>query len=369
MQFAGMILMGALALTQIIQVPRRVAHHPIYGRARWLMATGLALLSIQFFLQYFYGFREMGVNQAVFINLLFFVPCTLSMSLAILFVQRQGHVTYHEWMMGWRLCAVMAAILIATVLADGIPFREYSPALRTAEYIGAAIYLIIQSFYFILHVREYHRMRNAVSEYYDRDRNDLLGWMGLSIVVLALVALFVPAVIFVQGHLLTTFAVFFLCLIYYSACSFHAYGISLDNARVEEAEQSVMSDDAEVANESGGVLSDADKAHVKEASDKWVESGAYCKPNLTLSSVAEEMDIQRYLLKAWLRETEFGKLSTWLNHLRTDEAKRLMTVHPDWALDSIAEQCGFSSRQYFHKVFHEITGITPTHFALTSRLP
>ena len=361
MQFAGMIGMGLLSLTLNINVPRRVAKHPVYGWARLLMSTGLALLSIQFLLQYAFNLREMGLNQAIFVNLLFFIPYTHSMSLAILYVQRQGRINYNEWMVGWRLYALVAVVLISTVLLDGVPFAMDSLALRKAEYFGAAVYLIIQTHYFVLHVREYRRMKRAVSEYYDRDRDDLLRWMGFSILIMALFALLVPVIMFTPNFILIPFAIAFFFMIYYTATSFYSYGISLDNQRVEEAEQSLQTDEAESEAE-GDTLSEAERQRVLNATNKWVTEGGYLKPNLTLSSVADEMHLQRYLLKAWLRETPYGKLSTWLNNLRTEQAKRLMTAHPEWALDSVAEQCGFASRQYFHKIFHQVTGITPTRF-------
>ena len=138
-QFAGMIAMGALALTQVLQVPRRAAHHPVYGQARWLLFAGLALLSIQFFLQYVLRLREMGVTQAVFVNMLFFMPCALTISQAILVVQRQWRITYNEWMMGWRFYAVASAILIAVALSDGKPFSAESDRLRKAEYVSAIL--------------------------------------------------------------------------------------------------------------------------------------------------------------------------------------------------------------------------------------
>ena len=362
MQFAGMIGMGLLSLTLNVNVPRRVAKHPVYGWARLLMSTGLALLSVQFLIQYAFNLREMGLEQPIFVNLLFFIPCTLSMSLGILYVQRQGHINYNEWMVGWRLYAVVAIVLIATVLLDGVPFNQESRALQWAEYFGAAVYLVIQTHYFVLHVREYRRLKQAVSEYYDRDRDDLLRWMGFSILIMALFALLVPVIMFTPNYILIPFSIAFFFMIYYTATSFYSYGISLDTQRVEEAEESLLVDEAEVEAEVGASLSESDRQRVQAATEKWVADGGYLKPNLTLSSVADEMNLQRYLLKAWLRETPYGKLSTWLNTLRTEEAKRLMKAHPDWALDTVAEQCGFASRQYFHKIFRQVSGITPTRF-------
>ena len=362
-QFAGIIATGALALTLVLQVPRRAAHHPIYGWARWLMFSGLALLTLQFFVQYLGNFRDVGVTQAVFFNLLFFMPSTLLISLSLLYVQRQSQISYNEWMTGWRCCFLAAAILIATALFDGVPFREESKALRLAEYVCAVIYVSFQSYYFVLHYREYRNMRQAVLEYFDRDRRDLLLWMGLSVVALALTGLFIPIFIFTQGWPLIIFSVFAYSTVYYCANSFHSYGISLDAQRVEEARRSQKADEeAEPTATDNFVLSEADKQRISAAAKRWADEGGYLKSNMTLTTVATEMDVQRYMLKEWLHESGYGKLSTWLNSLRTEEAKRLMAEHPDWSLDIVSEHCGFSSRQYFHKVFLQQTGNTPTSF-------
>lgn len=354
--------MGVQALTLVVLVPRRVAKHPVYGWARWLMATGLALLSLQFLVQYAFNIRQdMGITQAVFVNLIFFIPCTLSMSLAILYVQRQGQVTYNEWMTGWRLYGLILVLLIGTAIFDRVPFHSFSEAVRKAEYVCAALYLAMQSYYFYLHLHAYNRMKRAVEEYFDRDRDDLLRWMGLSIVILALFALLVPLILFAPDYILIPFAIASFFLIYYTASSFYAYGISLDTQRVEEAEQ-ILQADAEEATEAEPMLTEEERMRIEKAANAWASGGGYLKPNLTLTSVADEMGLQRYLLKAWLHGTEYSKLSTWLNHLRTEEAKRLMEEHPEWSLDTVSEKCGFSSRQYFHKVFRQETGITPTHY-------
>ena len=114
-------------------------------------------------------------------------------------------------------------------------------------------------------------------------------------------------------------------------------------------------------NDGDTTLSDEDFQRVEQAIKKWVEAGNYRKSNLTLTSVANEMDVQRYLLKAWLQKSEYGRLTQWLNHLRVEEAQRLMKEHPGWSVDAVADQCGFSLSS-FHRVFRQYTGMTPSHF-------
>ncbi len=100
MQFGGMLTMTMLTLMLVVCVPRRSAIHPGFGRARWLMASGTLMIAIQFLLQQIFGFRQMGITQAVLWNLLLFLPATLHINMAMLYVQRRGVVNWKEWLLG-----------------------------------------------------------------------------------------------------------------------------------------------------------------------------------------------------------------------------------------------------------------------------
>lgn len=355
MQYGGMLTMVLLALTVAFQVPRRSMRNKIFTKARWMMAAGLALIAAQFLLQYIGGYRQMGVTQAVFWNLLFFMPCSISINMAILFVQKKGHIDKKNVWGGIAMYLMTVALLFGVALTDDTPFEQESALLRAAEYVGATLFLITQSYYFVSLYKGYRRMQRAVDEYYDHERNDLLGWMGRSVTMLAFITMFVPFAIFQEGWLLTAFACAFFIIIYYCASCFHNYGISQDLQRVEEAELSQENDEAEP------VMSEDDRLRVERAAKKWVEQGGYLKANQTLTTVANDMDVQRYMLKAWLQQTEYGKLTNWLSRLRTDEARRVMTEHPDWGIEFVAEHCGLSLSS-FHRVFHQYSGMTPAKF-------
>jgi AraC-like DNA-binding protein len=356
MQYGGMLTTGLLALTIALQLPRRAARDSVYGRARWWMVGGLALLSVQFLLQYLFNFRQMGVTQAVYVNLMMFMPCSAMISMAILCMQRYGRTKRGDWLVSCAIYALAAAVLTLTALADGVPFAHESAALRAAEYVGAALYAALQFYYFYQHWTAYQQMRHAVDVYYDRERSDLLGWMGRSVVMLAVLTLAVPFVIFAEGWMLTVYGSLFFFTIYYCASCFHSYGISLDTQRVEEARRSFESDEAV-----DFTLSADDRHRVEEAAAQWTATGGYCQRDLTLTTVAAAMDVPRYMLKEWLQASDDHKLSNWLNRLRTDEACRMMTEHPEWSLDAVADHCGFS-RSSFHRIFYSLKGVTPGRF-------
>ena len=352
MQISGMLTMLMLSVMLLACVPDRSIRRGSFARARWMMAAGTGFIAVQFLLQYIFGFRQMGVTQGVCCNLIFFTPATLLCGMAILYVQRQGRVSLREWMTGGGICTLAILLLIGVALMDGIPIREESPLLRWSEYVASVLYVMMQSYIFKHQYLSYKRLEQAVDEYYDRSRRDLFGWMGWSMKTMAVLAFFVPLVIFMEGAPLVGFSIAYFFAIAYSTISLYSYGISKDVERVEEAE--------EVVNQEIRPR-DIDPA-ITEAVDRWKANAHYREHNLTLGIVARQMGVPQRQLQEWLRQSEYGKLAGLVTTLRIEEAKRVLKEHPDWSTESVANYCGFSSREYFHRTFRQMTGMTPANF-------
>ena len=47
---------------------------------------------------------------------------------------------------------------------------------------------------------------------------------------------------------------------------------------------------------------------------------------------------------------------------RIEAAKRMMQQHRDWSNETVAQQCGFSTRNYFQEVFKKQEGMTPSRY-------
>ena len=381
MQVSGMLAMTILAMMLAVRVPPRAMRHAGFARARWLLVGGTLLIALQFFVQHQMGLRQMGVTQAVFLNLLLFMPAALFINMAILNVQRRGRVSLKEWTVGVVACGIVAVGLVATVLFDGVPLPVESPSLRSVEYVGAALYMLMQCHYYYLQVREYKRLQLAVDEYFDHERHDLLRWMGLSVHLLTVMALLVPLGIFFEGAALVVFSIVTFFSISYTVISIYSYGISEDASRVEEAEEAppsapkgatiapptcktivAYSGAEEGASDTVTMLTDDERQQVEKALKQWTAEGAFRQHNLTLGIVAKQIHVSLRLLQLWLRQSEYHKLATLMNHLRVEDAKQVLGEHPDWSTESVADYCGFSSRQYFHQIFVQHTGTTPAKF-------
>ncbi|SDO32195.1 AraC-type DNA-binding protein [Prevotella communis] len=368
MQISGMLTMTVLSVMLVICAPGRSTRRISFAKARWMMAGGTGLIALQFLLQHAFGFRQMGVTQAVCCNLLFFTPSSLLCSMSILYMQRQGKVSWKEWLIGSSIYALSAGILIGTAVLDGVPFREESMALRIAEYVSSVLYVVMQTYIFSMQYKAYMRLETAVDEYYDRSRRDLFGWMGLSMKTMALMVFLVPLVIFMQGAPLVIFSISFFFIISYSTISLYTYGVSKDVERVEESikEEGIVKSEklatADESNEDSAAAANFSLFTIHSTLDRWIESGHYREHNLTLSIVARQMGVPQKQLQEWLRQSEYKKLAGLVSSLRIKEAQRVLIEHRDWSVESVADYCGFNDRKYFHQVFQQYTGTTPAKF-------
>lgn len=362
-QFAGIVMTGALTLMLLFLLPLWAAGGRVFTRSRWLMTVGTALLPIHFLLQYTLHFRQMGVTQGVMVNMIFFIPCAVLSCLSILNLLRQGVIKRHEWLIGAVTYLIVVCILIGANMIDGEPILTDTAEMRGAELISAVVYMILQLYYSWLNWQELGRLKRALDSFYDQEKDGVTRWMRGSTILMSIVALLTPLAIFWSGGWLLGYSVGFFLTIFYCVISFYSYGV--DGARqvvIENAEQNAEDTALNDKHDLEPVMDETDGQRVERAVNKWVATGGHLKNGITMPMAAMEMKIPRYLLTAWLKTTEQELFSPWLAHLRIEEAKRLMREHPDWGNDVIAEQCGFNTRNYFQTVFRKQTGMTPAQF-------
>lgn len=371
MQFAAVVLMTGLTL-KLLMLPRRVEENGVTNRSRWLMAGGTVLLGVQFLLQLLLGLREKGVTQAVMLNLVVFTLVSWLLSLAVLWLLTQGRLRRTDAWLGGGVWMTELAMIGVAAMTDGQTLLSDTPRLQLAEQMGGALYFAMQCYYGWRNVGELRRLRQSLDDYYDNDLSLRLGWMQVSICVLAALALFVPAVIFVPGRWLMVFAVVFFYGMWYLVDSFCDYVNSSMPGKVRESEEVRMKseeflagqaskDRAAAANDNTARISDEQLKRMEAAIAHWTAGGGHLKSGLKKSFVAEQMGVSENQLTLWLRQHD-TKFADWLSDLRVEEAKRIICQKPDWTNEAIAAACGFTDRIAFQKKFKQKTGLTPTEW-------
>lgn len=341
MQFTAVIMMTLMVLALLTLLPGKVREDRVANRSRWFMIGGLVLIGVQFLIQYISGMRASDKQLAVMVNLVFFIPSAILMSLSILNLERQGNIRRVEWIVGvvtWLVA--MAMILCKSLVAASV------------------IYGVMQVFYSWMHLREVPRMELALADYYDEERGRLLWWMKLTIVMLALTTVMVPLIIFSDGLLMVCFALLLFVGIFYMWFCFVRYIITEAAGNVREAEQSI-----EQEKRTTTVTNEA-LQRVGKSVEKWTEAGGHLHSGTTKPMAAQAMQLPQYLLSAWIKKQGYTSYSKWITTLRVEEAKRLLRAHPEWSNEAVADHCGIS-RSHFQRVFVEVTEVTPMQYQKT----
>ena len=359
-QFTAIILMSLLLL-KLLLLPSKAIVSPVMRRAWWLMVFSVALLDVHFLLQYILRLRDMGVTQAVMLNLVVFIPCSWLLSLSLICLQRRGFLCRSDryaglltWMVALGLMAFAAAI-------DGEPLLAGSETMRRAEMAASVCYLAMSAFYLWHHIKNIRFLIHALKNYYDEDLGDQLRWMRVSAILLPIMGLMVPLMIFTDGLWLFFFGLIMFLFIYFLVDSFFNYVVSTAPAKVKEAEEQEYEEVVEQDENPRISQQHAPMHRVEIAVEQWVAKGGHLRNGLKLPAVAEELGVPRYLLTAWLRNQNL-KYADWMADLRLEEAIHILTEHPDWSNEYVAQHCGFGDRTYFQKKFKEKTGMTPADY-------
>ena len=363
MQFTAIVLMVLLA-SKLLMLPRMAVSNLAAYHSRMLMTVGVVLILVQFIVQYVFKLRAMGVTQAVMLNLFCFIPASWVFSLAVLYLRRRGHITMFDKYIGLITWGGVTILILAAAIIDGQPFLSATPELYWAEILGSLCFAAMQCYYAWRQLSNLRGMREALLNYYDSDISIVLRWMQLSVGIIASMALAVPLLIFFTGYWLVLYAVLMLGGIFYLVDSYCNFLLSASFTKMQEAEQNEdisKSNHLEANGEETARLPEDVLFRVEHAVKQWEERGGYLKSGMKLPSAAEDMQLPRYLLSAWLKHRGC-RYNEWLTDLRIDEAKRMLKAHPDWSNEAIAIHCGFSDRSYFQKKFKERTGFSPTEY-------
>lgn len=106
---------------------------------------------------------------------------------------------------------------------------------------------------------------------------------------------------------------------------------------------------------------DSANATYRAALEAWIErEKPYLNPDFQLMDLRQAVPLNRTYLSRLINEEYGCSFYQWVNGLRIEEAKRLMTAQPDLKLHDVAARCGFSSPEVFSRSFARETGTPPS---------
>jgi AraC-like DNA-binding protein len=112
------------------------------------------------------------------------------------------------------------------------------------------------------------------------------------------------------------------------------------------------------------VVNKPDEELVKRLLAYIAEKKPYLDPELTLSSLAKDLNISRSQLSVIINEGTGDNFYDFINKYRVEQVKKLM-VDPqmkNFNMLGLALEAGFKSKSTFNLIFKRFTGLTPTEY-------
>jgi YesN/AraC family two-component response regulator len=118
-----------------------------------------------------------------------------------------------------------------------------------------------------------------------------------------------------------------------------------------------------------GILSKYKEIHVSQTYSSLIVSSLKVihdrySEKISLTDIAADVHANPTYLSRKFHEEVGISFSEYLIQYRIQTAKRLLLNHPNWTISDVAENCGFSSQNYFSTLFRKVEGISPKEFRL-----
>lgn len=231
----------------------------------------------------------------------------------------------------------------------------YIPSAQNAMMIiFGCIYGVKCAWMFYTCIKEYRKCRNEIENYYDEGPD--MKWMNVTLILSFILYIGTLAVFYIES----------LQLIYYCTIPFvYMYIVfktvgfatkKIDNIRKKNYD--LVYDPKPQKKEKSKDLAEK----MKPVVEKWVSEKKFCREGLTIKEVAMEMCTNQNYLSQYINNNMDITFQVWLNTLRIEESKILLTSRERMSIEEIGAKVGIPQNYNFSRWFKLLTGMTPFQY-------
>lgn len=243
---------------------------------------------------------------------------------------------------------IPAAILISCGIA-GLLFPQLQPAMQI---IFGCIFGLKCAYMFYVCMVEYKKCEKELGNYYDEYPD--IKWIKRLIYL----SLFMSAATIVAFYVTSIHLLYYLSIpVIYAFIVFKIINFApkkIDAIR----KQNASLEKPAVAKKRNGNIEDK----IGPLVTKWVETKSFCTSDLNIKEVAAAIGTNHNYLSQYINSHLGVTFQVWLNTLRVEESKILLTDGQKRSIEEIGTMVGFSQVYNFSRWFRTVTGTTPFQY-------
>ena len=362
LQFASCLTTGMLAVILIysrFQMRWKIAR---YERSRWLICSAMVLLTLHYVLQMSRGFRASGGDVGAVVNILFYSPAAVLVSMGIINLECSALARRNYFAVG-----VLGYLLIHAVFAVGF-LHARSLRVGGTLYVMLALFFGLMLFFIISNIREALRRRRIIegqtaADLLPYDRYTLASLLFLSATMLLLVVAIIsrPLLLVAGPVMLLSLLVFVMSFVGLGYNITPLDGV-IDDGGEDASEARLRSDNTAGGQQDAAPrvkLEDSRAEEIGQILSVWCSNRGFRDPGINMLTLSCRLGIDRQELTAYFDQCVGSSFRVWLSEIRFQEARRMLIENPHYSNEAISSECGFSSHAHLYKVFRAKTGMTP----------
>lgn len=203
-------------------------------------------------------------------------------------------------------------------------------------------------------MNEYRKCKKDVENYYDQEIDirwiGSLIWISVFMSALTIVAFYVHSIHLIYYLLIPVIYVYIVIKV------FNFMPRKIDAVR----HQNTLMEKGQEEQKEERVKDLVDKVRPKV--EQWISEKKFCNPDLTIKDVATQMGTNHNYLSQYLNNYKGMTFQIWLNTLRIEKSKILLTSGEKISIEEVGVRVGIPQSYNFSRWFKAITGTTPYQF-------
>lgn len=363
LQFACCLVTSMLAIMLVYSRFQMRWINARYERSRWLICAAMVLLAVHYVLQMGHGLRASGDDVGAVINILFYTPCIMLISLGIINIECGRIFQKHYFSVGMCGLVVLGVTFLIGVYLSGSLHLGVILYVMFAQFIALLLYFIFISLH-ETHLRRKVIEAQTATDLLPFDRYTLSSTLFMCAMAFMLVfAILNRGLLYVFGPIMLISLLLFVLAFIGLGYNYRPFdGIMEDDLPNADADllQEGMTDGE-------GTLPQQkmDVSRMKEidaAVSEWCTHGGFRNSEVTMSMLSRHLGIPRRELTLYFVQYLQSSFRVWLSDIRFQEARRMLLENPHYSNEIISVECGFSSHAQLYKIFRTKAGMTPRMF-------
>jgi AraC-like DNA-binding protein len=344
--FGYVLLFGALgSFLLFTKVPKEEGMEN-YKKSRNTLGSGLIIISIFALTRLFFIHEHDNYIDFWLLVVMTLIHSWLTYS-SLLFLMETPRYKIKQFIIDGGL---PTSIMIIAGVA-GAFFKTLQPTLIV---IFGCIFGIKCAWMFYTCRKEFKACKKDLANYYDADLD--LNWINGLIWISLIMSAFTIVAFYVTDVHLIYFALIPMIYAYIVMKFMNFMPRKIDTVR----HSNTLLEEKPKAEKGEKVKDLVDKIGPKV--DKWITEKGFCKPDLNIKDVAMEMGTNQNYLSQYLNNYKGTTFQMWLNTLRIEESKIILTSGEKMSIEEVGIKVGITQSYNFSRWFKLLTGMTPFQF-------